>query len=124
MVDRHEKRVLLVDDNALNLKYREYRLVQAGFCVVAASNGFDALRIAKLKKPDIVVTDIRMAGMDGFVLCRELRDLYDVPVILYSAAEISQGAQEYAKAIGASAVLNTSTYDMSKLINSINELLL
>lgn len=122
MADLHERRVLLVDDHRLNLDYREIRLKQAGFSVVAASNGFDALRMAKAEKPDIVVTDIRMAGMDGFALCRQIRQLYDIPVILYSASDLPEDAEESARAIGASAIM-TSSCDLSGLIKRIQELL-
>jgi CheY-like chemotaxis protein len=115
-------RILLVDDQRSALKYRQGRLEQAGFVVLAADNGLSALRIAKAQRPDLVVTDIRMEAMDGYELCRKIRELYDVPVILYSSYHIDQEHQEAAASVGA-AVVMTSAYQTSELIGTIRSLL-
>jgi len=115
-------RILLVDDQHSILECRQLRLEQAGFAVTAADSGLSALRIAKSQRPDVVVTDIRMAGMDGYELCRKIRELYDVPVILYSAYDITQEHRKAAKSVGA-AVVMTSACQIGELVKTIRGLL-
>ncbi len=71
------QKVLLVDDEADILELLRYNLEREGFKVLTASNGRDALRIAKSEKPDLVVLDIMMPGMDGVEVCNQLRGMPD-----------------------------------------------
>lgn len=80
------KRILIVDDepNLLRLYARE--LTDAGYEVETAEDGFEALRLATQRKPDCVVMDIRMQGMDGLETITRLLDQYkDLPVVINSA---------------------------------------
>jgi len=115
-------KILLVDDNRPVLECRQVTLKRAGFIVMAADSGLSALRIAQSEKPDVVVTDIRMAGMDGYELCRKVRELYEVPVILYSAYDLSEEHQNAARAVGAAVVL-TSACRIDELVQAIRSLL-
>jgi two-component system cell cycle response regulator DivK len=76
--------VLLVeDDRSTRVMYRDY-LTQSGFRIVDAHNGFQALEKARLLKPQAVVTDLAVPGMDGFEFCRALRQspaTRSIPVI-------------------------------------------
>src|SRR3954447_11555488 len=76
--------VLLVeDDRSTRAMYRDY-LTQCGFRIVDAHNGFQALEKARLLKPQAVVTDLAVPGMDGFEFCRALRQspaTRSIPVI-------------------------------------------
>lgn len=65
--------VLIVeDDRSLRLMYGEY-LRTAGFRIIDAHNGFQALEKARDQRPDAVVTDLAVPGMDGFEFCRALQ---------------------------------------------------
>ena len=65
--------VLIVeDDHSTRLMYRDF-LNQAGFRTADAHNGFQALEKARELRPDAVVTDLAVPGMDGFALCRTLQ---------------------------------------------------
>jgi signal transduction histidine kinase/DNA-binding response OmpR family regulator len=80
-------RVLIADDNA---DMREYarRLMADRWAVETAANGREALRLARARRPDVIVTDIMMPELDGLGLLRELRAddaLRSVPVIMLSA---------------------------------------
>ncbi len=80
-------RVLLVDDNA---DMRDYlrRLMEAKYDVAVAADGEEALKAIRARRPDLVVTDVMMPGLDGFGLLRAIRGadtLRDLPVILLSA---------------------------------------
>jgi PAS domain S-box-containing protein len=81
-------RILLADDNADMRGYVRRLLVLGGYEVDSVADGLAALRAARLRKPDLVLTDIMMPGMDGFGVLRELRadpELGQIPIILLSA---------------------------------------
>ncbi|MGE5374754.1 MAG: PAS domain S-box protein, partial [Bacteroidota bacterium] len=81
-------RILLADDNTDMRKYIERLLVQSNYDVESVANGQDALRSARLRIPDLVLTDVMMPGLDGFQLLRELRSEPStglVPVMMLSA---------------------------------------
>ena len=66
--------VLIVeDDQSTRLMYRDF-LTRAGFRTADAHNGFQALEKARELRPDLLVTDLAVPGMDGFALCRALQE--------------------------------------------------
>jgi len=69
------RKVLLVDDEVDILDLLKYNLEREGFKVVTATNGREALKIAKVERPDLIVLDIMMPGMDGVEVCNQLRTL-------------------------------------------------
>ena len=71
-------KVLLVDDEPDILELLRYNLEREGYRVATAQNGKDALRIAKAERPDLVVLDIMMPGMDGVEVCNQLRQMPDM----------------------------------------------
>ncbi len=80
-------RILWADDNA-DMRAYVRRLLGDRFDVVAVPDGKAALDAARARKPDLVLSDVMMPGLDGFGLLRELRadpQLYEIPVILLSA---------------------------------------
>jgi PAS domain S-box-containing protein len=81
-------RVVVADDNADLRGYISRLLAEAGYAVELAGDGNEALRILRQNRPDLLVTDVMMPGMDGFDLLREVRadrKLGDLPVIMLSA---------------------------------------
>ena len=66
-------RILAVDDKPENIRLLEAILVPAGYEVIGASSGDDALARVKAEPPDMILTDIVMPGMNGYELCRRLR---------------------------------------------------
>ena len=69
------QKVLLVDDEQDILELLRYNLEREGLKVFTAPNGRDALKIAKSERPDLIVLDIMMPGMDGVEVCNQLRAL-------------------------------------------------
>lgn len=67
------QKVLLVDDEVDILELLRYNLEREGFKVTTATNGRDALKLARSEKPDLIVLDIMMPGMDGVEVCNQLR---------------------------------------------------
>jgi CheY-like chemotaxis protein len=111
------RRFLVVDDDPGVRWFFAGLLKEAGALVAEASNGQQALEAARQSRPDIVISDILMPGIDGFMLCQEFkRDviLADVPVILISwkedllarMRELQAGASGYLrKEAGATQIL-------------------
>lgn len=79
------KHILVVDDDENILDLVNIHLTRAGYHVTKATDGIDALEQAEKSIPDIAVVDVMMPIMDGYTLTKELRDLYDIPVILLTA---------------------------------------
>ena len=80
--------ILIVDDEAENIEYLKGLLDQFGFNLVAASRGEDALRILEDSFPDIILLDVLMPKMDGFEVCRRIKEnikTRDIPVLFMTA---------------------------------------
>ncbi len=96
--------ILIVDDDEINLDLLEANLASFGYRVARASDGRQALEIARRNRPSLVITDILMPHMDGYQLCRELRndaDLRCVPLIFYSATYTDDEDRDFALSLGA-----------------------
>jgi CheY-like chemotaxis protein len=70
-----QPKVLLVDDDEVNLLLTSIALRERGFAITEASSGEQAIRMLGEWLPDVVVLDALMPGLDGFQTCRELRNL-------------------------------------------------
>src|SRR3954469_12861866 len=99
-------KVLVVDDVADNVKLLAYELTDHGYEVVTAFDGLQALEVAVAERPDVILLDIMMPGMDGIEVCRRLKadpELQSTPVILVSALDrqddvvrgLDAGAHDY-----------------------------
>ncbi|MFZ5647462.1 MAG: response regulator transcription factor [Bacillota bacterium] len=78
-------KVMVVDDEPKIIKIVEHALKKEGMEVISAGSGYEALDLASKYRPDIVLLDIMMPGMDGFETFQKLKSLMDVPVIILSA---------------------------------------
>ncbi len=78
-------KVLIVDDEPRIVSGVQKYFEQAGFSVLAAYDGPTGLSLARVEKPDLVVLDLMMPGMDGLDVCRELRRESNVPIIMLTA---------------------------------------
>jgi DNA-binding response OmpR family regulator len=82
--------VLLVDDDLTLLSVLSRRVARAGFDARAALSGAAALKELESKWPALMVVDLMMPGMDGFELCRRVKQLADIPIIVLSAVDESE----------------------------------
>lgn len=82
--------VLLVDDDATLLSVLSRRVSRAGYDVQTASSGSAAMRLLAGWWPALLVVDLMMPGMDGFELCRRVKQLADLPIIVLSAVDASE----------------------------------
>ncbi|AZV44980.1 heme transporter CcmC [Peribacillus asahii] len=77
--------ILIVDDDINILKLVDIHLSEQGYKVFRAKNGIEALEILQKEMCHLAVVDIMMPFMDGYELTKEIRDKYDLPVILLTA---------------------------------------
>ena len=82
--------VLLVDDDPTLLSVLSRRVSRAGYDVRTASSGPGALKLLEGGWPALLVVDLMMPGMDGFELCRRVKQLADLPIIVLSAVDDSE----------------------------------
>ena len=78
-------KVLVVDDDRLVLATVTHGLAQAGYDVIDADNGDDAILLAREHRPVLALLDIRMEGKSGFDVAETLRDAYGIPFLFLSA---------------------------------------
>ena len=83
-------RILVVDDIAANVKLLEAKLSAEYYIVLTATNGFEALEIARKEQPDLVLLDVMMPKMDGFEACKRMKadpELAHIPVVMITALD-------------------------------------
>ena len=97
-------KILVVDDDRLVLATLAHGLSQAGYDVIDADNGDDAILLAREHRPDLALLDIRMQGMSGFDVAAYLREYCHVPFMFLSAFADEQ-TEAQVKALGAVAYL-------------------
>jgi len=79
------KKILLIDDDPTLLHLLGEFLKNDSFEVAGASNGSDGLRLAYDQRPDLILLDVMLPGMDGWEVCARLREMSDVPIIMLTA---------------------------------------
>jgi two-component system alkaline phosphatase synthesis response regulator PhoP len=79
------ERILVVDDEASILQLVTYNLTRAGYDVVTAESGEQALQLAKSEPFDLILLDLMLPGMDGFEVCKEIRKGSTVPIVMLTA---------------------------------------
>jgi len=94
------KRILVVEDNRTQAEYLRFILKKSDYQVLMASNGSEALKVMKNDRPDLILTDIVMPEMDGYELCKRIKndkEFADIPVILvthlYDPVDVIRGLE-------------------------------
>lgn len=95
--------VLVVDDDVHILRMIRRILVMEGYRVITASDGESALDVLDDESPDLVLLDVVMPGMDGFTVCRSIREFSQIPIIIITANDsdvekvqgLEAGADDY-----------------------------
>ncbi len=97
-------KILIVDDKKESLYTLKILLKRSGYEVIQASNGIEALERIKSEHPDMIITDILMPKMDGFQLCRKVKEdkkLKRIPFVFYTATYTDPKDEEFALSLGA-----------------------
>jgi len=85
-------KILLIDDDQVNVKLVETQLTKEGFNVVVAAEGEEGLAKAKDEQPDLIILDVEMPNMNGYTFLTELKktEQKGIPVIVLTAHEENQ----------------------------------
>lgn len=116
--------ILIADDVPSLITTLRYKLTKKGFEVITAQNGEDALELCRENHPDLVISDVEMPVMDGYGLCRAIKEdpeLSSTPVILLTFMHTTENLMKGIEA-GADNYL-TKPYDDLTLFSKIEELL-
>ncbi len=95
--------ILVVEDEPSLVDTLEYNLIRQGYTVAIATDGFKALELARSLHPDLIVLDVMLPGLDGFEICRILRQEMNVPILMLTARDdeidkvvgLEMGADDY-----------------------------
>ena len=116
--------ILAVDDSNSMRQMVSFTLKGAGYTVVEAADGNQALSQAKSQKCDLVLSDVNMPGMDGITLIKELRQLSDykfTPILMLTTESTADKKQD-GKAAGATGWL-VKPFDPDQLLTTIKRVL-
>ncbi len=79
------EKILIVDDDTNICDLLKLYIEKDGFSTVIANDGLSAVKLNEEEKPDLILLDIMLPGLDGWQVCREIRKSSDVPIILVTA---------------------------------------
>ena len=122
--DVNGKVVLVVDDDATIRGLLQITLETEGFSVLTAADGVEGLERARSERPDLVILDIMMPGLDGLQVCHTLKSeapTQDIPIVLLSAKAQSHDI-ELGMRVGANDYV-TKPPDLVGLVNTVRTLL-
>jgi DNA-binding response OmpR family regulator len=90
MFNKHpdfNKKILVVEDEAAMLQTLRYNLERSGYLVITAGDGRSGIAMAQRETPDLVVLDIMLPVLDGIEVCKEIRKISSVPIIMLTAKD-------------------------------------
>lgn len=121
MTSESMKIVLLIDDDPTMIEMVEDFLESHGYHVIPATTGEQALTKAEISKPDVLILDVMMPGMDGYDTCRHLKKdprLRGVPVIMFTAGADPKFQQRAFEA-GADFCIS-KPFDLDRFLNVVS----
>lgn len=116
-----KKRILVVDDELNIVKFLRSNLEARDYEVLAAMDGAEAINIFEKESPDLVILDIMMPKVDGFEVCRRLREWTQTPIIMLSA-RADEGDKVKCLDLGADDYI-TKPFGAAELIARVNAVL-
>jgi DNA-binding response OmpR family regulator len=114
-------KILIVEDEPALVDTLEYTLTRQGYTVSVATDGLKALDVAREVQPELVVLDVMLPGMDGFEVCRILRQEMSMPIMMLTARD-----EEVDKVVGLEVGADdylTKPFSMRELIARVKALL-
>lgn len=119
-----QKQILIVDDDQLMHRLFQHHLEKAGYKMISATNGREAMDLAASQPPNLIVMDIMMPDTDGLAALRELKKndaTKSIPVIIITANFHHLAKQESANC--GAAIFLTKPFSPTQLLNEIRRIL-
>ena len=85
--NKFQKTILIVDDEKPIVDILVYNLEKEGYKTLEANDGITAVEIALSQKPDLILLDIMLPGMDGLTVCKKIRNSLNVPILMLTAKD-------------------------------------
>ena len=117
-------RILVIEDNEDNLSLMRMLLERANYEVLAATNGFKGLELARAEQPELILLDLAMPEMDGWEVAKKLKNdivTRDIPIIAVTAHALPRD-RDLAFQSGCNAFI-VKPFSVAKLISEIEKLL-
>ncbi|MDD2252587.1 MAG: response regulator [Dehalococcoidales bacterium] len=124
MMENHKARILVADDDEMGRRLIEAMLTPKGYEVIMACDGIEALNIARTENPDLILLDIMMPGMDGYLTLSKIKEdesTASIPVIMVTAVGYDYNIK-LADELGASGYI-TKPFDLKELRDTVANLL-
>ncbi|MGQ9515900.1 MAG: response regulator transcription factor [Anaerolineae bacterium] len=113
--------VAIIEDEQPLVEALEYNLSKAGYRTIAASEGYQGLEMVRREKPDLLILDLMLPGLDGFEICRQLRKDTTLPILMLTARD-----EEIDKVVGLEIGADdylTKPFSMRELLARVHALL-
>ena len=118
------KKIFVIDDEPEIAQFLKFRLETKGYEVIVSHNGKEGLERAKTEYPDLIISDVMMPQLNGYQLCRTLKDdpaFKHIPIILLTA-KVTKSDQFWGVEAGADEYL-TKPYNAEDLLEKVSKLL-
>ncbi len=101
-MEKQDKKILIVDDEPDIIDFLSYNLLKEGYQIFSANDALSGIKIAEQERPDMIILDIMMPGMDGVEMCHQLRQnpLFDETLITFLTAKEEDYSQITAFDVG------------------------
>jgi len=118
--ERALPRILVVDDDPVILRLLQVNFRLEGYEVLTASRGDEALRVAKEQHPEVIVLDVMMPGIDGYEVCRQLKEDPDTAAapVIFLSARAQDADRDRGYALGVVAYV-TKPFDPGQLVDVV-----
>ncbi len=116
------KSILIVDDSAFARRTLRQILEEGGFSVEEAKDGHEAIEKYYLRRPDVVLLDLVMEGMNGLEVLRKVRELDPDAGIVVATADIQNATEAEARGIGAAGYLH-KPFNPPEVLDAVNKVL-
>jgi len=110
------KKILVVDDDREVLSVVTTILSETGFKVLTNETGFNIPEIVRDYSPGVILLDIRLPGRSGIEICKELKNIFNIPIILFSAHCDRENALKNSRA----EAFIQKPFDLKKFVSLIN----
>ena len=121
-------KILIIEDDISTNQFLSYTMEHEGYQPITALDGIEGLKKALAEKPDLIILDIMLPGLDGFELCHRLRDwarayalTVDIPVLVLSA-KAQDADKSAAFKVGANCYI-VKPADPAKIVDAVKDML-